>query len=180
MLNIPHVHQAVGASCGVASWLMCYLYLKGEENIPWMRERSLYGEAWLNLGDEGVEPDRFVIASEKVGLHAEVKIGATVEDLKAWQKEAVPAILLLQAWPRKPPADWSKVNGEGHYVVSCGVDGQNLVVRDPTLWCSPGFIPLEELEPRWRGPIVGNANAVGVAIPIWGEKPVKLEPIRVL
>lgn len=178
--KFPHVHQAVGASCGVASWLMGYLHWKGEDDIPWQRERSLYGEAWLNLGKEGVEPDRFVSAYAKVGLSAELKIGATVADLKGWTDADTPVIVGYQAWTKKPPADWSKVTGEGHWSVVVGVKDGNIWLRDPSRWCSLSFIPVAEFTARWRLPVGDATDVAGVAIPIRGEKPAALEPVRVL
>jgi uncharacterized protein len=147
MLPVPDVYQSSQYSCG-ASVLQAVLAYWGIE----VHEDTLV----KSLGTTeryGTSPESILQAAKSYGLRAEIRENLSVADVVSSLADGVPAILDIQAW--RDDADMNGKNWEtdwedGHYVIAIGYDQTNIYVEDPSLLGCRGFIPLKELESRWR------------------------------
>ena len=113
------------------------------------------------------------------GLKAERRVGVSLDELKKTLDERKPALLLIQAWSDKKPADYAKDWEDGHCVVAVGYDKLNLYLMDPSVIGRYAYIPLEEFLPRWHD-MDGEEKAEHLMLPVYGLAPryQPEEPVR--
>ena len=87
-------------------------------------------------------------AREK-GYLVEVKLNATIDDLRTLIDHGIPPIVLLQAWP-ETIVDWGSDMADGHYVVAVGYNDNQMYFMDPSTFGNYTAIPLEEFLQRWH------------------------------
>lgn len=76
--------------------------------------------------------------------------GMDFHALETELRKGLPVVVLLQAWPDKPPEDWSQVWDHGHYAVVIGYDRNNIYFMDPSTTGNYSYIPRDEFLLRWR------------------------------
>jgi predicted double-glycine peptidase len=185
VIPVPPARAAI--DCGATALAGCLVYWLGEprDGDVWLTERKLCKA--LNIGKWGAEPETIAAAARAAGLEATVCAGMTVDELRALVAAGTPAIVGIQAYPKKQPQprtleEWAADWKNGHYVTVVGFDGDAVLCRDPARWASLAAIPLAEFEARWHMPLAtGDAgDAQHVAVPIRGARPAALSPVRIM
>jgi uncharacterized protein len=147
LLSVPDVYQSNQYSCG-ASALQAVLAYWGIE----AHEDTLL----KSLGTTekyGTSPESILRVAKSYGLRADIRENLSVANIISALGKGVPAILDIQAWRDDADGhrgDWGGDWEDGHYVIALGIDNTNLYVEDPSLLGCRGFIPLKELDSRWR------------------------------
>ena len=80
-----------------------------------------------------------------------------------------PVILILQAWAKKPKADWENGWKNGHYVVAIGYDKNKIYFEDPASIFRT-YLSYDELEKRWHNQ-QKNKKYNHYAIFVYNKKP---------
>ena len=115
-------------------------------------------EKKLHTIDEGIYYKNIAGYAEKLGLKAKIEAPMSIERLKSYVNQGKPVICSLQAYSDDPSPDYAQ-NGNGHYVVAIGYDGDdNFYFMDPSAkWeghdkASPRYACLtrKEFELRWH------------------------------
>jgi predicted double-glycine peptidase len=146
LLPVPDVYQSTNYSCGAAAVQSVLAYWGVE-----VHEKDLWQD--LNTTERlGTAPENMLRVLRSHGLQAQMHEGTTIPELHEALSKKVPVILDIQAWPDSPLSDasWDKDWEDGHYVIALGIDDANLYVEDPSLLDCRGYIPLNELDSRWR------------------------------
>ncbi|MGE3508367.1 MAG: C39 family peptidase [Vicinamibacterales bacterium] len=136
ILDVPFLPQSE-ALCGGAAAAMVFRYW-GDRHADVQQFASLVDRA-----RGGIEAARLIEAIRDRGWTVE-RVGGTLRDLESHLARREPPILLLQDRParRRRPATY-------HFVVVVGVDGEHVVVHDPT-WGPARRIPAEALSAAWE------------------------------
>jgi predicted double-glycine peptidase len=146
LLPLPDVYQSTSYSCGASAVqsVLAYWGIEVYENDLWQPLRT--------TERLGTAPENMLRVLRSYGLQAQMHEGTTVPEIREALGKGVPVILDIQAWPDSPlpDASWDKDWEDGHYVIAIGIDNTNLYVEDPSLLRCRGFIPLGELDSRWR------------------------------
>lgn len=142
-LALPDVRQSTSYTCSAAALLAVLAYYGVEA-----REDRLAKELGATP-EAGAPPPALVRVARGQGLTAELREGLTVDDLRRETRAGHPVVIAIQAWrdrPRRYQDNWE----DGHYVVVIGVEGDTVVVEDPSLLGSRGVLTRAELEERWH------------------------------
>jgi predicted double-glycine peptidase len=143
-LAVPVVEQQTDYSCGPATLMAILRYWQR----PVASEQELYPALHTTVKD-GTEPFMIEAVARAHGLHAEYRIGATVDDLRAALAAGTTVIVDLQAW-RDTPHPWRNDWDDGHYIVLVAIDGDRLYAMDPSADDGYSWLTLGELEERWH------------------------------
>ncbi|MBI3925261.1 MAG: C39 family peptidase [Armatimonadetes bacterium] len=144
LLQVPDVRQSTPYSCGAAA-LQAVLAYWGVE----LREDQLMERLGTDP-EVGTPPDAILRVARELGLQADLREGLALEDLAAALEQGVPVIVAMQAWRDGPGSPWAEEWDDGHYVVVIGLDAEKVVVEDPSLLGSRGFLPRAEFVERWH------------------------------
>ena len=126
--------------------------------------------------DVGTHPENLVRGVRALGLEAEMKENATIDELREFTSSGHPVVTLGQVWrssqgkAMSAEDDWDS----GHYIVVLGVDKDNVYFQDPYLRMGKGFAPHKAFEAHWHQAMGGDLSTqklVHVAIFIRGENP---------
>lgn len=179
--SVPDLRQTTDYSCG-ASALQAVLVYWGIDS----QETALIDQ--LNSTPEmGTSPENITAVATSFGLKAKTVENMSITDLKQYLQKKVPVIIDAQAWNGEydqngnwidmPPADWSTVWEDGHYMVVIGLDDKNVYLEDPSLIGTRGYIPIDEFVSRWHdyrggtGPDDPIMNTSHLGIIITGSAP---------
>jgi uncharacterized protein len=145
ILQVPDTRQSTDYSCGASS-LQAVLMYWGMEFM----ETELMD--MLHTTKEGTKPTDIVRVGQELGFEAELKENLTLEDLEKSVKAGVPVIVDGQAWREGDDLNkpWTDLWEHGHYMVVIGMDDENVIIEDPSLLGSQGFIPRKEFLDRWH------------------------------
>jgi predicted double-glycine peptidase len=143
-LALPDVHQSTGYTCSAAALLAVLAYF-GQES----REDLLTAELGATP-ERGAPPDAIARVARAHGLGAELREPMTSADVASLVARGLPVLLPLQAWPATPRATFTDDWQDGHYVVVVAVEGDTVVVEDPSLLGSRGVLTRRDLEARWH------------------------------
>lgn len=163
-IELPDVRQETDYSCGASAFqAIAEMYGVGPEDESWYRDALDSDE------NEGTSPNNIRELADQLGLHSIAKSGMTADELKAMLDKRIPVMLLIQAWG--DPATYGK-DDNGHYVVAIGYTEDELIVEDPSLRMTRGYIAWEDLDKRWHD--VGE----GQKYDHWGMAITKPEVMR--
>ena len=150
---LPEIHQPDYYSCGAAALMSIGSYFGvGPEDI----------EAWktdlCTRTDTGTDVEPIVeYARNKLMLDVTlVERDMTDEQLRASLDAGKPVICPIQAYGE--PAEYEKLNENGHYVVAIGYDRVNVYFMDPKLTGRRGFLSWPEFHRRWHENIGTDSN----------------------
>ncbi len=176
-LALPDVRQSTGWTCSAAALQAVLAYYGVDE-----REDRLSRELGATP-ESGAPPPAILRVARAHGLTAELREGLTVEELARAVAAGTPVLIALQAWGAPPASSRSVPQGregaryrdvwdEGHYLVVIGVtrDRQRVIVEDPSLLGSRGFLTRRELEERWHD-TDGKHRYVRMGIFFGGRRP---------
>jgi len=85
----------------------------------------------------------------KKGFKVDQHQDMTLADLEKRLDAFMPVICLIQAWPDKP-VEFKTDFKDGHYVVACGYDQDNVYFMDPWTLGNYTYIPKDEFLNRWH------------------------------
>ena len=162
-LAVPDVRQATTYTCS-ASALQAVLGYYGIE----MREDELATELGVTEAD-GAPPEAIVRVAAAHGLIAAKREHMTIEDLAAEVAKGHAVIVELQAWSEAPRASWVDDWDDGHYAIVVAVDGDQIVLEDPSVLGSRAVLTRKELDERWHD-IDGGYKNIRTGI-VFGGKP---------
>lgn len=135
-LDVPFLPQTE-ALCGGAAAAMVFRYW-GDRHADVQQFASL-----VDLARGGIEAARLIDAIRDRGWSVE-RVGGTLRDIESHVARREPPILLLEDRParRRRPARY-------HFVVVVGIDGDDVVVHDPT-WGPQRRIRADLLTAAWE------------------------------
>ena len=163
-LAVPDVRQATTYTCS-ASALQAVLAYYGIE----MREDALATELGVTEAD-GAPPEAIVRVAVAHGLSAAKREHMTIDDLAAEVAKSNAVIVELQAWSDAPRTSWIDDWEDGHYAIVVAVDGDELVLEDPSVLGSRAVLSRKEFEERWHD-IDGGYKNIRTGIVITGKPP---------
>jgi predicted double-glycine peptidase len=170
-LPVPDVRQATSFTCG-ASALQAILMYFGEE----VSEDELARELGTTPND-GASPDAILRTARAHGLTAELREHVTIEALTRAVRAGTPVLLAIQAWPDTKRASFADDWEDGHYVVVVAVDGDTIVLEDPSILGSRGTLTRAELADRWHD--MDNSRKYEQMGIFFGGKPPHMRAARV-
>jgi predicted double-glycine peptidase len=144
MLNVPLVRQATGYTCGAASLVAVLAYF-GKDSREDRLAKELRAEP-----PNGVTPERLVDVAKEYGVHAEMRQQLTEEGLLELVRQGHPVLIVVQAWSERPRSSYSDDWEDGHYIVTIGEEGGQIVFMDPSLAGRHTTMTMEELHERWH------------------------------
>lgn len=146
VLRLPDVRQTTDYSCGPTA-LQAVLGYYGEEHF----EEDLM-ELCKADPNEGTPPERLAEAARSLGFQTEIRQNMTLDDLQASVQQGIPVIIAAQAWRNQDQLNtpWSNIWDSGHWMVTVGMDENNVYFEDPSILGSLGSIPREEFLQRWH------------------------------
>lgn len=164
-VKLPDVRQERDYSCGASAFqAIAEMYGVGPNEESW------YRDALDTDPEEGTPPQNIRELADQLGLQTIVKQNMSDDELKQWMDRGVPVILLIQAWG--DPATYS-ADGNGHYVVAIGYNDDELIVEDPSLRLTRGYIDWSDLNTRWH-----DSGMNGEKYSRWGMAVLKHEVVR--
>jgi len=163
-LPVPDVRQSTDYTCS-ASALQGVLAYYGIE----AREDTLARELGATPAD-GAPPDAIARVAKSHGLDASVRDHMTVEDLAAELAQRRPIIIDLQAWSDKPRTEWASDWEDGHYAIVIAMEGDQVVLEDPSTLGSRAVLGRRELEQRWHAEDNGRKH-IRTGIVFRGKQP---------
>lgn len=170
-LAVPDVRQATEYTCS-ASALQAVLAYYGIEQ----REDQLATELGVTKED-GAPPEAIVRVGKAHGLVVVERDHMTVDDVAAEVAQGHPVIVDVQAWPDAPPKSWADDWEDGHYAIVVAVDGDQIVLEDPSVLGSRSVLTRAELVERWHDEDKGRRHVrTGI---VFGGKPPTPPPARV-
>ena len=143
-LAVPDVRQATDYTCS-ASALQGVLAYYGIE----AREDELATELGATPKD-GAPPEAIVRVGKAHGLAVASRDDMTIDDVAAEVARGNPVIVDLQAWADTPPKSWADDWDDGHYAIVVAVEGDEIVLEDPSVLGSRSVLSRHELEERWH------------------------------
>lgn len=144
LLDVPLVRQPTTDACGAACLQAVLSFWTGYDRP----EEELYDE--LGTTDDGCSPDDIVRVARAHGLSAEIASDLEIADLEELHEMGATPILNIQAWKADGELPTRNTWKDGHYVVLVGLTGEGIVVMDPSIMDSLGYIPFDDLENRWQ------------------------------
>jgi predicted double-glycine peptidase len=170
-LAVPDVRQATTYTCS-ASALQAVLAYYGIEK----REDELATELGVTPQD-GAPPEAIVRVGRAHGLTVDERDNMTVEDLAAQVELEHAVIVDIQAWSDAPRTSWADDWDDGHYAIVVAVDGDQIVLEDPSVLGSRAVLSRKELEDRWHDVDLGRRHVrTGI---VFSGKPPTPPPARV-
>jgi predicted double-glycine peptidase len=170
-LAVPDVRQATTYTCS-ASALEAVLAYYGIEK----REDELATELGVTPQD-GAPPEAIVRVGRAHGLTVDERDNMTVEDLAAEVELEHAVIVDIQAWSDAPRTSWADDWDDGHYAIVVAVDGDQIVLEDPSVLGSRAVLSRKELEERWHDVDFGRRHVrTGI---VFSGKPPAPRPARV-
>ncbi len=163
-LPVPDVRQATEYTCS-ASALQAVLAYYGIEQ----REDELAAELGVTPQD-GAPPEAIVRVGKAHGLTAAERDNMTVDDLATEVAQGHPVIVDLQAWSDAPRTSWRDDWDDGHYAIVVAVEGDRVVLEDPSVLGSRAVLSRAELEERWHDVDAGRRH-VRTGIVFGGKSP---------
>jgi len=144
-LAVPNVNQKTNYTCGPASLLAVFRYLRIANRAS---ERSLAKEMGTTV--EGTDDQPMLDAARKRWAMVTEESGLNHLDLIAAVNMGDVLILGIQAWTDTEPKPRGFVPSmvDGHYVVLTGADDDGAVFMDPASRCRR-WLPRRELRYRW-------------------------------
>lgn len=131
-VDLPCVKQEQSHTCGAAALLaICRYFGVGPDD-----EATIVRDMELPL--DGADPVHLARALDAYGLAHEETRGMTNDTLRATLDASRPVMLALQAW------------NEGHWVVAIGYDARGVLLEDPWLDGTRGFLGWRALANRWH------------------------------
>lgn len=133
----------------------------------------------MGTNDEvGTYPADMVRGAQALGLDAEFRENATLDDLEKVTGEGHPVIALAQVWrsqkdtPLSAEDEWDC----GHYIVVLAVDKNYVYFQDPYVRMGKGFVPRSTFQEHWHQIMGGQKAAksrelMQPAIFVRGEQP---------
>lgn len=111
--------------------------------------------------DVGTFPEDLARGAQSLGLKAEVRENATLEDVQRFTASGNPVIALGQVWrsQRETPASAADEWDCGHYIVVLAVDDEYVYFQDPYIWLGKGFVPRRTFEDHWHQIMGGRSLA---------------------
>lgn len=172
LLRMPDVRQTYDYTCGPVSLQAAFGYF-GEEHF----ERDLM-EMCQSDPQEGTPPWKLAEVARKLGFQAEIRQNMTLADLEKCVAEGKPVLIAAQAWRNEDQqtTPWSQIWDSGHWMVTAGMDEQNVYFEDPSILGSLGRISREEFLQRWHDIDYGKPFLQGGVI-ISGKQPQPPEPV---
>lgn len=145
--TLPAVRQETEYSCGAACVMaICQAYGVGFDS------EDIYRDLLETNPETGTDENRIRSLFDSLNLVSTVSTGTSIEQLKEWLDGHAPVLMLIQAWSTTPESYSNPRSDSGHYVVAIGYTDDDLIVEDPAMPISRGYIPLAELESRWHLP----------------------------
>lgn len=146
-VTLPDVKQETSYSCGAAAVsAICRAFGVGPVEEEYYRE-ALQTDPEIGT-DENIIRDFF----DRAGLSTTVMEGTSDDQLKAWLDTCSPVLMLIQAWGTEPTDYANPRSDNGHYVIAIGYTDEDLIVEDPALENSRGYIAWTDLAARWHLP----------------------------
>lgn len=166
MIELPSTEQETDYSCGAAALrAICAYYGCGPAT-----EAEVVAD--MGFGDDGSDPAHLVRAIVRYGLHHREYRAMTDRQLVRCLDRGRPVVIMLQAWPAKPPlTGFADVWDCGHWVVAIGHDARGLYFEDPSLAGARGFLAHEALAERWHdieGPEARRVHRYGLEV--WRQR----------
>ena len=156
---LTQTRQITEYSCG-ASALQAVLRYWGK-NVDEDALMKLMG-----TNDEiGTYPADMVRGAQTLGLAAEFKENATLEDLEQFTGDGHPVIALGQVWrsQKDTPVSAADEWDSGHYIVVLAVDKDYVYFQDPYIRMGKGFVPRSTFREHWHQ-IMGGRKAARSAV----------------
>jgi len=142
---VPLVRQSYEYSCGAAC-LASVLYYWGVWDG---REPELYplcGTTWNGTPGKGI-----IEVCKSFDLDVSSRSSLDMEDLAGLIVEGYTVILSIQAWGNyTEDTDMRQVWDDGHYVVLVGVEGDEVILMDPSVAGSYRRMSVKELMACWH------------------------------
>lgn len=145
--TLPSVRQETSYSCGAAAVsAICRAYGIGPDDEEYYRNEL--------QTDPEVGTDEQMIREffDRLGMLTAVSTETTDDQLRQYLDSHAPVLMLIQAWGDMPEDYGNPRSDEGHYVVAIGYTEDDLIVEDPALGNTRGYIAWDELEKRWHLP----------------------------
>jgi predicted double-glycine peptidase len=142
---LPEIHQADYYSCGAAALMSIGSYYGvGPEDLDtWKTDLDTRTDTGTD-----VEP---IVQYARNNMMLDVTLierNMTDGQLCTALDAAKPVLCLIQAYGE--PAEYEKLNENGHYVVAIGYDRANVYFMDPKLTGRRGFLSWPEFHRRWH------------------------------
>jgi predicted double-glycine peptidase len=170
-LAVPNVRQSTGYTCSAAA-LQAVLAYFGIET----REDRLTHE--LRATPElGAPPESIMRVAQSHGLTAVLREQLTVAELQQALRAGSPVLVDFQAWPERRPGSFRNDWEDGHYAVVVAIEGDTIVLEDPSLLGSRGVLPLTEFQERWHD-TDGKRRYIHAGIIFGGRTPAPPPPRR--
>jgi predicted double-glycine peptidase len=170
-LAVPDVRQSTGYTCSAAALQAVLAYFGIEA-----REDRLTHELRATP-ESGAPPDSIVRVAQSHGLTAELRERLTVAELRQALRAGRPVLVDFQAWPDHRPGSFRNDWEDGHYAVVVAIEGDTIVLEDPSLLGSRGVLPLSEFEERWHD-TDGKRRYIRAGILFGGRTPAPPPPRR--
>jgi predicted double-glycine peptidase len=171
VIELPNTVQATDYTCGAAALLSVSAYYGAGPKTEAEVVRD------MGFGEDGSDPAHLVGAAHRYGLHVHEYRAMTDRQLARCLDRGRPVILMLQAWPEKPPlTGFRDVWDSGHWVVAIGHDARGVYFADPSLDGARGVLSHAELDERWHdieGVEAHHTYRYGVAV--WRQRVVNTE-----
>jgi predicted double-glycine peptidase len=174
-IPLPNIVARTPSTCGAAALLaVCRFFGVGPvteaECVVILKRCGYHAQV-------GVHPDQLARAARDCGLKARIERNMERRALISLLKQRIPVLLTIQAWAgdaMKGTVDqYAKKWNSGHWVVAIGFDRNGIIVEDPWLEASRGYLSNESLISRWHDTEEQGRRYYGTGVPVWISRPAK-------
>lgn len=144
-VNIPPHRQSYIWSCGAACLCACLWYW----NVFSEREPELYS-ALHTTEEDGTLGSSIVEVARTYGLFADVAINLTLDQIKFLLNDGATVILSIQAYNKDKNKNYIKSYDDSHFVILVGMTDTKIILMDPSIAGTYGFLSHTEFENRWH------------------------------
>ena len=158
MLNVPHIRQSTGYSCGPACLAMVLRYYGHATS-----ESKIIGPIGCTP-ELGTSPAQIARYLRAIRHKHKQQSRMTLSLLQAYLERGWPVIVAYQAWPHKPSqTDLGQSWDHGHYSIVVDVAGGRVCLVDPSSKRPRRFLDADKFIASWR-----DIEASGLIYRRWG------------
>jgi predicted double-glycine peptidase len=174
-IPVPNIRAQTPFTCGAAVLLaVCRFFGRGPEAesecVAVLRQHGFSARV-------GVHPRQMERAARTFGLEANILRDMDRHTLLDAIKRRIPVLLTLQAWAegakevseRTYATTWDS----GHWVIAIGFDKNGIVLEDPWLEASRGYLSFESLAARWHDTEEKGRHYFRTGVLVWASRPTK-------
>lgn len=144
-IKVPLCYQETEYTCGVA----CVQSILAGYGINYRQD--VLAEILMTKPIFGTDYENMISFLHRLGFRAELHTGMTLSDLRAYIKDGITPILIIQAW-KEDDIDYCQVWRDTHYAIACGFEDDRILFMDPYTLGNYTYIPDNELIKRWHNP----------------------------